>query len=183
MTEPFFPETPPARPIWLITLADLALLLVGFLVLVQATGAERRPALLNGLRAQFGSSDHVDQALRAPPAPPPAMPVATAALNFAAGSAVPVEPDALFVPWAREALADPRVRLSIVGATDGSAADVDPVTRSAVVLAADRARTAAALIGPAAADRLILSTAGKPGPRVAMVTLVFAGEPPRRPSR
>jgi hypothetical protein len=51
------------------------------------------------------------------------------------------------------------------------------------VLAADRARTAAALIGPAAADRLILSTAGKSGPRVAMVTLVFAGEPSRRPSR
>ncbi|KAK0340865.1 hypothetical protein LTR94_028769, partial [Friedmanniomyces endolithicus] len=45
------------------------------------------------------------------------------------------------------ALADPRVRLSVVGATDGSAADVDPVTHSAVVLAADRARAAAALRG------------------------------------
>ncbi|WP_322964691.1 hypothetical protein [Sphingomonas fuzhouensis] len=181
MTEPFFPEAPPTRPIWLMTLADLALLLVGFLVLVQATGAERRPALLNGLRAQFGAGDHADQALRLPPAPPPAMPVAAASLSFAAGSAVPIEPDPLFGPWAREALADPRVRLAIVGSTDGSAADVDSLSHSSVVLAADRARAAAALIGPAAADRLILSTAGKPGPRVAMVTLVFAGEPSRRP--
>lgn len=181
MTEPFFPDMPPARPIWLITLADLALLLIGFLVLVQATGAERRPALLNGLRAQFGSGDPADYALRPPPAPPPAMPVAAVSLDFAAGSAVPIVPDPLFGPWAREALADPRVRLSIIGSTDGTAADVDPVTHSAVVLAADRARAAAALIGPAASDRLILSTAGKPGPRVAMVTLVFAGEPSRRP--
>ena len=102
------------------------------------------------------------------------------ALRFAPGSATPVDPDVLFVPWAHEALADPRVRLSVVGATDGSAADVDPVTHSAVVLAADRARAAAALIGPAAVDRLILSTAAKPGQRIAMVTLVFAGEPSRR---
>ncbi|WP_314373077.1 hypothetical protein [Sphingomonas paucimobilis] len=181
MTDPVFPEAAPARPIWLVTLADLALLLVGFLVLVQATGTERRPALLNGLRAQFGSSKSlVDQAMRLPPEPPPAMPVAAAALRFAPGSATPVDPDVLFVPWAHEALADPRVRLSVVGATDGSAADVDPVTHSAVVLAADRARAAAALIGPAAADRLILSTAAKPGQRIAMVTLVFAGEPSRR---
>ncbi|MDR6114053.1 MULTISPECIES: flagellar motor protein MotB [unclassified Sphingomonas] len=182
MTDPVFPDPVPSRPIWLITLADLALLLVGFLVLVQATGAERRPALLNGLRAQFGANtDPASQALRLPPAPPPAMPVATASLSFAPGSAEPVDPDPLLGPWAREALADPRIRLSITGATDGSAADVDPVTHSAVVLAADRARAAAALIGPAAADRLILSTAAKPGPRIAMVTLVFAGDPPRRP--
>ena len=67
------------------------------------------------------------------------MPVAAASLSFAVGSAAPTEPDPLFGPWAREALADPRVRLSIVGSTDGSAADVDPVTHSAVVLAADRA--------------------------------------------
>lgn len=183
MTESVFPEAPSGRPIWLITLADLALLLIGFLVLVQATGAERRPALLNGLRAQFGSGRPSDHALRPPPAPPPAMAVATASLGFAAGSAVPADPDPLFGPWAREALADPRVRLAVVGSTDGSAADVDPLTHSAVVLAADRARAAAALIGPAAADRLILSTAAKPGPRVAMVTLVFAGEPSRRPQK
>lgn len=181
-TDPPFPEAAPARPIWLVTLADLALLLVGFLVLVQATGAERRPALLNGLRAQFGSSQSIaDQALRLPPEPTPAMPVAAASLRFAPGSSIPTDPDPLFVPWAQEALADPRVRLSVVGATDGSAADVDAASRSAVVLAADRARATAALIGPAAADRLILSTAAKPGQRVAMVTLVFAGEPSRRP--
>ncbi|WP_294237147.1 flagellar motor protein MotB [uncultured Sphingomonas sp.] len=177
MTEFDFPAPAPARPIWLVTLADLALLLVGFLVLVQAMGAERRPALVNALRAEFGTMSPAAQALR--PAAP-VMPVAAAALRFAPGSAEPVDPDPNLVPWAREALADPRVRLSVVAATDGSAADVDPVTHSAVVLAADRARAAAALIGPVAANRLTLSTATTPGQRTALVTLVFAGEPRRK---
>ncbi|KTW01700.1 hypothetical protein SB4_05385, partial [Sphingomonas sanguinis] len=81
----------------------------------------------------------------------------------------------------REALADPRVRLSVTAATDGSAADVDPLTHSAVVLAADRARAAAALIGPVAANRLTLSTATAPGQRRALVTLAFSGEAQRKP--
>ena len=75
---------------------------------------------------------------------------------------------------------NPATEEQIALVAQGSAADVDPVTHSAVVLAADRARAAAALIGPAAVDRLILSTAAKPGQRIAMVTLVFAGEPSRR---
>ncbi|MET4895819.1 flagellar motor protein MotB [Sphingomonadaceae bacterium jetA1] len=178
MTRFEFPDTPPSRPIWLVTLADLALLLVGFLVLVQAIGTDRRPALMTGLRAQFGAGTPAAVPPPAPmPSPPsPAMPVASAALSFAPGSAVPNETDDALAAWARQALADPRVRLSIVGMTDGSPGDVDPVSRSAVVLAADRARAAAARIGPAATDRLILSTAAGPGPRTAMVTLVFAGD-------
>lgn len=178
MTEFDFPATPPGRPLWLVTLADLALLLVGFLVLVQAMGSERRPALVDAFRAEFGSATPV------PHIPvttaPPIMPVAAAALRFAPGSAEPLDPDPQLVPWAREALADPRVRLSVTAATDGSAADVDPLTHSAVVLAADRARAAAALIGPVAADRLTLSTATAPGQRTALVTLVFSGESQRK---
>ncbi|MEG3092443.1 hypothetical protein [Sphingomonas sp. PB1R3] len=178
MTEFEFPATPPGRPLWLVTLADLALLLVGFLVLVQAMGSERRPALVDALRAEFGWATPVPHVPVA--APPPIMPVAAAALRFAPGSAEPLDPDPLLVPWAREALADPRVRLSVTAATDGSAADVDPLTHSAVVLAADRARAAAALIGPVAADRLTLSTATAPGQRTALVTLVFSGESQRK---
>ncbi|WP_454278844.1 hypothetical protein [Sphingomonas sp. Marseille-Q8236] len=180
MTEFDFPTPPPSRPLWLITLADLALLLVGFLVLVQAMGSERRPALLDSLRAEFGTGAPLAKAVAPMPAPSPVMPVAAAALTFAIGSAQPLDPDPALAEWAREALADPRVRLSIVAATDGSAADVDSVTHSPVVLAADRARAAAALIGPAAANRLTLSTATAPGRRSAVVTLVFSGESQRK---
>ncbi|WP_343526581.1 flagellar motor protein MotB [Sphingomonas sp.] len=179
MTDFDYPAPTPSRPLWLVTLADLALLLIGFLVLVQAMGKDRRPALADSLRAEFGPAGLTQPAPA--PTPAPIMPVAAAALHFAPGSAIPVAPDADLGRWAREALADPRVRLSITGATDGSPADVDPVSRSAIVLAADRARAAAALIGPAAADRVILSTATAPGRRHALVTLVFSGESRRKP--
>ena len=59
-----FPEPSASRPLWLMTLADLALLLVGFLVLVQATSLDR-DALAKVLREGFGVTD-------APmPVPPP----------------------------------------------------------------------------------------------------------------
>ena len=45
MSETDLLDPPPARPLWLWTLADLALLLVGFFVLVQATD---RQALAKG---------------------------------------------------------------------------------------------------------------------------------------
>ena len=48
-----FPDATAAKPLWLITLADLALLLVGFFVLVQATSLDRA-ALAKGLRAGPG---------------------------------------------------------------------------------------------------------------------------------
>ena len=44
----------PARSVWLITLADLALLLVGFFVLLQAHREVDRTRLLAGLRSGFG---------------------------------------------------------------------------------------------------------------------------------
>ncbi|MFX5817433.1 flagellar motor protein MotB, partial [Acinetobacter baumannii] len=51
------PDLTPSRPIWLMTLADLALLLVGFFVLLQASQQLDRAALARGLRAGFGVRD------------------------------------------------------------------------------------------------------------------------------
>lgn len=149
------PLDPPAtRPLWLITLADLALLLVGFLVLIQATSD--RGALARGLRDGFGTP-----AVEAP------MPLAAAATDFAPGSAALADPAPL-VAWARDALADPRVVVSVTG-SDG--ADV--------LLATDRARAvlAALLAAGLPPRRLALLTAR--GPARATLTLAFAGEPPR----
>src|SRR5438105_3210138 len=121
MTCDDFPLPAPARPLWLMTLADLALLLVGFLVLVQATQLDRR-SLAQGLREGFGAP------------PPPAEPIAVAAAGvsgFAPSSAaLPGSPEAL-LQWSRDALRDPRVSLRIEGATDGTAGDVDQATGSA----------------------------------------------------
>lgn len=168
-----YPPAPPGRPLWLITLADLALLLVGFLVLVMATRHDAHGTLARGLRARFAGD-----AAAAATTPPP-MPVAAAGLtSFAAGSAVlPASPDSL-IAWAREAVRDPRVTLTVTGSTDGSAADTDAATGNAALLAADRARaTAAALAGIVPARRLVLTTALRPGQRAALVTLAFAGDP------
>lgn len=165
-----FPISAPSRPLWLMTLADLALLLVGFMVLVQATEHSNRDALAAGLRARFGGGHEAQ----------PSMPVAAAGMvNFAPGSAVlPTSPAGL-VAWAREAVRDPRVTLTVTGSCDGTAADLDPATGSAALLAADRARmTAAALAVVVPANRLIITTATRPGQRAAFVTLAFAGEKP-----
>lgn len=158
-----FPDFAPARAPWLVTLADLALLLVGFLLLVQATGDKR--ALASGLRQGFGEQQA------------PAMPVlATATGEFSAGSAALGSEPALLA-WARDALRDPRVTLQITGAVDGTAADVDRTTGSGAVLAADRARAVAALLAPVAtANRLAITTAVVPGRRAVTVQLAFAGE-------
>ncbi|WP_419807985.1 hypothetical protein [Sphingomonas sp.] len=148
----------PAKALWLVTLADLALLLVGFLVLVQATGDHS--ALARGLRGGFGTI-----VLDAPEAPP--MPVAAAAVAFASGSSALTDPAPL-VAWARDALADPRVVVSVTG-SDGSD----------VLLAADRARAVLAALVAAGLPpaRLTLLTAR--GPARATLTLAFAGEPTR----
>jgi hypothetical protein len=161
-----FPEIAPPRALWVVTLADLALLLVGFLLLIQAT--KDTGALTKGLRESFGE------------APAPAMPVlATATREFAVGSAVlGAEPQ--LATWARDAVRDPRVTLLITGAVDGTQADVDRATGSGAVLAADRARAVAALLAVAVrADRLTITTTVAPGRRAASVSLAFAGE--RRP--
>lgn len=164
------PELAPARPPWLITLADLALLLVGFFVLLQANRHLDRTALAQGLRAGFGVA-----------ADPTPMAVAAGAMSgFAAGSAALPSDGVALAGWAREALRDPRVTLLLTGAVDGSPADRDPATGSAAVLAADRARAVAvALIGAGLpADRLTLAAAARPGRRGVTVTTAYAGTRP-----
>jgi outer membrane protein OmpA-like peptidoglycan-associated protein len=158
----------PARPLWLWTLADLALLLVGFFVLIQATD---RKALAQGLREGFGGKVEAI----APQADP--IPLAAAAVPFAAGSAQMQTADGL-ADFAAENLKDPRVTLRVTGATDGSAGDVDPASGSASILAGDRARavTTYLISRGAAADRIIIA-ASSTGRRGVLVTMSFTGEP------
>ena len=165
-----FPDTAPARPLWLVTLADLALLLVGFFVLLQATQHLGGQALARGLREGFGAPEA------------PAIPVAAAGvLDFATGSATIRSSPADVVAFARDAARDPRVQLTVTGSTDGTPADVDPATGSAAILAIDRARAVAAILAAAAPRRIVIQTAARPGRRAAMVALAFAGEPKEQP--
>ncbi len=166
MTEDSLLDPPPARPLWLWTLADLALLLIGFFVLIQATD---RRALANGLRQGFGGKSAEIVA-----APDP-IPLASAAVAFSAGSAVP-DNAADLLDWARSNATDPRVSLRVVGSTDRSSSDVDPATRSAMLLAADRARAVAAYLiaNGVAADRIAIG-APATGRRGVLVTVGFTG--------
>lgn len=165
-----FDEEERARAPWLMTLADLSLLLVGFFVFLQATQVD--PArLAAGIRAGFGASESA-----AAPAPMP-VDIATAT-GFAPGSAVLADTGSA-LEWARSAARDPRTRLRITGEVDGSATDVDPATGSGPILAADRARAVAALlIRQRAIDpsRIVFST-GR-GQRRAVLTLGFEGDRP-----
>ena len=167
---PVWPDPAPAKPLWLVTLADLALLLVGFFVLLHAS--ERPRAVTDALRRSFGGEA---AAQATPPAPMPVM--AAGLLDFAPGSAALPGSPAAVLAWAREAARDPRVALTVTGSTDGSAADVDPATGSAAILAADRARALATVLAPVS-RRITLTTAARPGRRAAMVTLAFAGDAP-----
>ena len=171
-----YPETPASRPIWLMTLADLGLLLVGFFVFIQASQHLDGKALAQGIRAGFG--------VAAAPAPPSAagsepMPVAAAAmLDFAPGSAVLPSSPAGLIAWAREVARDPRVVLKVSGEVDGSPGDVDPVTGSGAVLAADRARAVAAALAAAHVvppTQLDIRGAGRSGHRTVTLTIGFAG--------
>lgn len=159
----------PSRPLWLITLADLALLLVGFFVLVQSTQRLDPQALAAGIRQGFGAHETAA----------PAMPVEIAVVSgFAPGSAEDVDMSRA-IGWARDATRDPRTRLRITGETDGSRGDVDPLTGSGAILAADRARAVAARLvraGVVAPDRIAIATAG--GGRRAVLTLGFDGGRP-----
>ncbi|KQS03363.1 flagellar motor protein MotB [Sphingomonas sp. Leaf357] len=166
-----FPEDAPGRPAWLMTLADLALLLVGFFVFIQASQHLDQTALAKGIREGFGADTVVQ---------PEPMPVAAAAmLNFAPGSAALPSSPAGLIAWAREATRDPRVVLKISGASDGSESDVDVATGSNAVLAADRARAIAAELArahavPPGRMTIVNATGGKS--RSVTVTLGFAGE-------
>lgn len=165
-----FDEDERARAPWLMTLADLSLLLVGFFVFLQANQVD--PAkLAAGIRAGFGASESA-----ATPAPMP-VDIATAT-GFSPGSATPAD-TASALEWARTAARDSRTRLRITGEVDGSATDVDAATGSGPILAADRARAVAALlIRQRAIDpsRIILST-GR-GQRRTVLTLGFEGDRP-----
>lgn len=170
MNEATLLDPPPARPLWLWTLADLALLLIGFFVLVQATD---RRALAQGLREGFGGSV---AGLTAPADP---IPLAASAVTFAPGSATIRSADGL-VDFAQASLKDPRVSLHVAGSTDPRG-DVDPATGSASVLASDRARAVVLYLiaHGVAADRIMIATAatGRPG---ALVTMSFTGDPTDR---
>lgn len=166
MTADALLDDEPRRPLWLMTLADLLLLLVGFFVFLQANRTLDAKAIGDGIRGGFG----IVTAVR------PMAVEATAMSGFAPGSAlVTVSPDAA-IAWAREATRDPRTIITIVGQTDGSATDVDPATGSAAILAADRARaTAALLAGAVPPARLRIETGT--GARRALLQIGFAGAP------
>ena len=100
-----FEDAAPHRPLWLMTLADLALLLLGFLVLVQATAPQQRAALAKGLRGGFGSVEQAE----------PIQVAANGITGFAQGSAVLPAGQAALTGWARDAVRDPRVRLIVTG--------------------------------------------------------------------
>jgi len=167
-----FPASVPGRPAWLVTLADLGLLLVGFFVLLQAEQSNDRGAITRALRDTFGGT--------ALPAAVQPLPVAAAAVDgFSAGdSRLPQFPAAL-IRWAREQGQDDRTVLTVVGSTDGSDADVDPATGSASLLAVDRARAVAgaladAIPGVRLSIGIAADTAG-PHRRMVQVSLGFAG--------
>jgi hypothetical protein len=147
------PAPAPARPIWLTTLADLALLLVGFLLLVQALGHDRD--LAEALRAGFGNET-------------PDLPVAATALDgFAPGSATLPRPAGAVVAWALEATRDPRTAITVTGEAPDA------------LLAADRARALAAALVAGGVPAARLSIATRRGPRGTVhATLAFAGDQP-----
>ena len=170
-----FPPAREGRPLWLVTLADLALLLVGFFVLLQANQSLDREKLAEGIRAGFGApSEPKDDAAASDP-----LPIAAAGVfDFPRGSAVPAQSVASLRAWAEEAARDPRVSLRITAAVDGTPGDVDPATGSAAVLAADRARAVAVALAPVVpGNRLLIQTSERPARRHVVVTLSFTGEP------
>jgi hypothetical protein len=146
-----------------MTLADLALLLVGFFVFLQANQSMGPREIAAAMRAGFTSETN-------------AMPVDLAVVRgFAPGSA---ESDdaAGALAWAQGAARDPRTLLKITGEVDGSPEDVDPATGSGPILAADRARAVAAGLvasGAVSPDRITITTST--GQRRTVLTLGFDG--------
>jgi flagellar motor protein MotB len=155
-----------ARPPWLITLADLSLLLVGFFVFMQATSLKPRQqqaAIEAGIRNAFGGDGQVRIALEA-----------NAITGFAAGEAALPRDIRAVSGWAREALADRRTKLTVTGYSDGTAGD--RLNGSALALAGLRADVAAAALASAVpGDRIRTSAAVAPGAR--RVTLAISYDP------
>ena len=150
MTDPLDP--PQGKPLWLMTLADLALLLLGFTVLIHATAD--RTAVARALAQRFGAAQL-------------ALPLAAAAASFAPGSAALSDPAPL-IAWARDALRDPRTTVTVTGAAD--------VSEGGILLATDRARAVVAALTRAGLppERLALATGGA-GSR-ATLSLAFTGQ-------
>lgn len=161
-------EIAPARSVWLITLADLALLLIGFFVLLQAHREADRARLFAGLRNGFGVEA---------PAPVDPMVVARARVDSYAPGRADADLSAT-IAWARDAARDTRTVITITGST-APTGDVDPATGSAAILAADRARAVAAALvaqGAVAPSRLVLRVA--PGTsRAVTLSVGFTGDP------
>ncbi len=142
-----------ARPLWLITLADLSLLLVGFFVFLQATAdrpARQQAAISAGIREAFGGDAS------------PRLAVDANAVAFARGSAAPPEL-ATVRRWALEALRDPRTRLVITGYADPrdgvslAGARADAVIQGLTDIPPDRLRAGAALLPSAHRVTLTIS--------------------------
>jgi hypothetical protein len=162
MDDPIFDEAPP-RPLWLMTLADLALLLVGFFVFLQANQSMGPREIAAAMRAGFTEQ-------------PVEIPLDLATVRGFEPGASDLPDTAAALAWVREATRDPRTRLKITGEVDGSASDVDPATGSGPILAADRARAVAAELvasGAIAPGRIILTTST--GQRRAVLTLGYDG--------
>jgi flagellar motor protein MotB len=153
----------PRRAIWLITLADVMLLLVGFFVFLQANTTLDARQIAGGLREGFGIAADAPMAVEA-----------NVIQGFAPGSAVLPANDV--AGWVRAALQDPRTIVRVTGGTDGSPQDVDPVTRSPAILAADRARAVAALIAQDVPPTRIAIDIRPGAARAVQLTIAFAGE-------
>ena len=157
---------PSAKPLWLITLADLSLLLVGFFVFLQATSHKTQPerdAIQAGIREAFGGIGDAPLAVDA-----------NLIAGFASGSAALPKDTAAIAAWAKSALADPRTQLIVTGYADASPADT--TNGSALALAGLRAEAVAAALGKSVpTDRLRLGAAIAPGAR--RVTLAISYDP------
>lgn len=168
MTQDRFAPPANARPLWLVTLADLALLLVGFFVLLQATRNANPAAIAQGIRTGFGAP--ASDAVAVP------MPLERAAVfGFAVSS--DGLPETAVLDWTRAAARDPRVTVRLTGATSGDA-DRDPATGSADLLALDRARAVAVALvrgGAVRPDQIMLAPAAT-GSRSVTLQVGFAGK-------
>lgn len=179
---PFDTQDAPARPLWLMTLADLGLLLLGFFVFVQASQHLDPAALSASIRQGFGvAAAATTPDAEAPPAAEPAMAQELGSVDgFASGSAEIAQDTASLIRWVKGAAADARTRVRLAAGTDGTPADVDPVTNSAALLAADRARAVAVALvasGAIAPDRIEFA-GGEDAPkgRRVLIAIGFAGD-------
>ena len=158
----------PGRPLWLITLADLSLLLVGFFVFLQATShksKQQQDAIEASIREAFGGATD---------AAAPQLAVAVNTVDgFGLGTATtPIDMDSV-AAWARDALADPRTHLIVTGYADGGPSD--QLSGSGLALAGLRAERVLNAMPGVPRDRVRLGAALMPGAR--RVSLVISYDP------